>query len=135
MVSGDYDGSLAGGNTYDAWVNGSSRKTSALTGVGYVWNMPFGAPNGVIGWGFDDAYAQLPIRHYGSVWLSRGEVLDPVTHWSSFFNPDNTMKDLGSGVIGGITPTYYYSQTRLLTGVNGGNGPATTLFGSPEAVF
>jgi hypothetical protein len=136
MVAADFDASLSGSKTYTLWVNGAEVSSMTVTDPAWLWDLPLNGSGGVIGNGINGGFPKPVVLHYGAVWACRDAVLDPVTHWTSFFNPDGTMKNLGdTGVIGGVTPSHYFPLTSLLTGLNKGMDGNFPVTGAPEASF
>jgi hypothetical protein len=122
---------LTGGRSVDCWVNGARRKslTGTLTGD---FNAFTSTQSWIMAHNSENRYANFDLSHW--FWLSK-VAIDPETHWSSFFNGDNTVKDLGdTGVVGGVTPLQYLRGTDFLTANNRGTGIALSLFGTPEII-
>lgn len=131
LFSVDMSAGLNGGRTIDCWVNGTRRKSSTQVIAGNLPMYSYSEP-WIMSHNNENRYANVDLSHW--FWLGTG-LIDPTTHWSSFFNGDNTVKDLGdTAIVGGVTPAVYMRGADLLTANNRGSIGALTVSGTPEII-
>lgn len=131
LFSVDMSAGLNGSRTIDCWVNGTRRKSSTQVISGALQMYVFGAP-WIMAHNNENRYANVDLSHW--FWMGTG-LIDPTTHWSSFFNGDGTVKDLGdTGIVGGVTPAVYMRGADLLTANNRGTLTGLTVQGAPEII-
>jgi hypothetical protein len=128
----DLDGGLPGGETFVVWasIDGAAwvrRFGSTATNAGSsIYTVFFG--------GIAPASAAGEFDVHNQVWMAN-QALNPATNWSSFFNADGTIKDLGlDGVIAGVTPTFYLAGNDWLTLNNRGMAPDPVASRTPLTV-